>query len=162
MIMERLWAPWRMSYIKNFKREKGCLFCRVFKSKADSKNLIILRSKYCFAMLNIYPYNNGHVMISPNKHIKSIELLNDKEASDLMATIKKIKIMLDRVLKPDGYNIGINIGRPAGAGFDRHLHIHIVPRWSGDSNFMPVLSGTKIISQSLKTLYRELNKVRPR
>lgn len=161
MIMERLWAPWRMNYIKNFKKEKGCLFCRVFKSKADNKNLIILRSKYCFAMLNLYPYNNGHVMISPIKHVKSIESLNDKEASDLMATVKKIKVMLDQVLKPEGYNIGINIGRPAGAGFDKHLHIHIVPRWSGDSNFMPVLSGTKIISQSIKTLYKELTKVRP-
>lgn len=161
MIMERLWAPWRMNYIKNFKKEKGCLFCRVFKSKADNKNLIILRSKYCFAMLNLYPYNNGHVMISPIKHVKSIESLNDKEASDLMATVKKIKVMLDLVLKPEGYNIGINIGRPAGAGFDKHLHIHIVPRWSGDSNFMPVLSGTKIISQSIKTLYKELTKVRP-
>lgn len=156
--MKRLWAPWRMSYIKNAKKEKGCLFCRVLRSKKDKKNLVLLRSKYSFAVLNLYPYNNGHLMASPKRHVRSIELLNDAEICDLINTVKKAKLLLGRELKPEGYNIGVNIGRAAGAGIIGHLHIHIVPRWNGDTNFMPILSSAKIISQSLNELYGKLKK----
>jgi len=147
-----------MSYIKNAKRSKGCLFCRVLKSKNDKTNLVLLRSKHSFVVLNLYPYNNGHLMASPNRHVKSIELLNDDEVCDLFNTVKKSKVLLDRVLKPEGYNIGINLGRAGGAGIVGHLHIHIVPRWNGDTNFMPLFSNTKIISQSLKELYNKLTR----
>ena len=164
--MEKIWAPWRMSYIKNAKNGprkrseslKSCLFCRVLRSKKDKKNLVLLRSKHSFAVLNLYPYNNGHMMASPIRHVSSIELLNDPEICDLINTIKKAKLLLGRVLKPEGYNIGINIGRAAGAGIIGHLHIHIVPRWNGDTSFMPILSNTKVISQSLNELYGKLKK----
>ena len=109
-------------------------------------------------MLNLYPYNNGHVMVAPFKHAKSLEFLTQEELIDLIESVKKAKLLLDKTLKPQGYNIGINISRIAGAGFDQHLHIHIVPRWQGDTNFMPTLFDTKIISQSLKTLFNELTK----
>jgi ATP adenylyltransferase len=147
-----------MSYIKNAKKEKGCLFCRVLGSKKDKENLVLLRSKHSFAVLNLYPYNNGHLMASPNRHVSSIELLNEAEICGLINTVKKAKLLLGRVLKPEGYNIGINIGRAAGAGIIGHLHIHIVPRWNGDTNFMPILSDTKVISQSLDELYQKLTR----
>ena len=145
-----------MSYIQNAKKEKGCLFCRVLRSKKDKENLVLLRSKHSFAVLNLYPYNNGHIMASSKRHVRSIELLNDAEICDLINTVKKTRLLLGRVLKPEGYNIGVNVGRAAGAGIIGHLHIHIVPRWNGDTNFMPILSGAKIISQSLNELYRKL------
>ena len=159
--MNRLWAPWRIGYIKSMKKEKGCLFCRLFKEKKDRKNYVLLRSRHSFCLLNLYPYNNGHLMVAPAKHVASLELLDDDELCDLMAMVKKMKILLDRVLKPQGYNIGLNIGRSAGAGFDRHIHVHIVPRWPGDINFMTTVSSTRIISQSLDALYKELVKNLP-
>ncbi|OIO36372.1 MAG: HIT family hydrolase [Candidatus Omnitrophica bacterium CG1_02_44_16] len=154
--MEKLWAPWRMSYIKNAKKEKGCLFCRVLKSKKDKANLVLLRSKHSFAVLNLYPYNNGHLMASPKRHVSSIELLNDDEICDLFNTVKKAKLLLEAALKPEGYNIGLNEGRAAGAGIVGHMHVHIVPRWNGDTNFMPIFYNTKIISRSLNELYEKL------
>lgn len=156
--MDKLWAPWRLAYIKKINKDKGCLFCRVFKSKNDKNNLVFLRSKHSFAMLNLYPYNNGHVMVAPVKHIKSMELLTNDEILDCMNTLNRVKRALENILKPQGYNIGMNIGRIAGAGIEDHMHIHIVPRWQGDTNFMPVVFQAKVISQSLKTLYTELIK----
>lgn len=158
MTAQRLWAPWRIGYIKNIKREKGCLFCRVLKSKRDEKNLVLWRCDHAFVMLNLYPYNNGHVMVAPVKHVATLEDLDETETADLVKAVKKTKLLLDRALKPDGHNIGMNIGRAGGAGFDKHLHVHIVPRWVGDTNFMPAVADTKIISQSLDALYRELKK----
>jgi ATP adenylyltransferase len=151
-----LWAPWRIAYIKNAKQEKECLFCRVHRSKNDVKNFVYLRLRSAFGILNLYPYNNGHVMIAPSKHVKSLADLSDNELCDIMACAKKTTAAIDKILKPEGYNIGINMGRAAGAGIDNHLHIHIVPRWNGDTNFMPVLTGTKVISQSLSDLYGRL------
>ncbi len=107
-------------------------------------------------MLNLYPYNNAHVMVAPFKHVKSLEGLSDTELLDLMNLVKKTKIKLDKRMRPDGYNIGINMGKIAGAGFAGHLHIHIVPRWAGDTNFMPVLADTKVVSDSLKAAYNAL------
>lgn len=151
--MDKLWAPWRIKYIGKCKQKK-CIFCE---SKHNpEKNFVILKTKYSIAMLNIFPYNNGHVMVSPLLHKKDLKLLNDIEIVDLFRTVDKIKALLEKVLKPDGYNIGINMGRSAGAGITGHLHIHIVPRWFGDTNFMPSLYDTKIISQSLGELYKLL------
>jgi len=152
--MNKLWAPWRIKYIKNAKKTKKCIFCESLRNK--NKHYVIFRTKYSFAMLNIFPYNNGHVMVSPIKHTRELSQLNETETLDLMKSLTRTKKLLEKTLKPDGYNIGINISRSAGAGITGHLHIHIVPRWQGDTNFMPVLSGTKIISQSLKELYRQL------
>ena len=117
---------------------------------------MIARSAHSHSMLNIYPYNNGHVMVAPKRHVKSLELLSPAELEDLMGLLNKTKSLIDRKLKPDGYNIGMNIGKIAGAGFAGHVHIHIVPRWGGDTNFMPVISGTKVISESLEAMAKLL------
>ncbi len=109
-------------------------------------------------MLNLYPYNNGHVMVAPYRHVKSLELLTSAELSDLMKLVNKTKMDMDKKLKPHGYNIGINIGKVAGAGFAGHCHIHVVPRWSGDCNFMPIIADTKVISESLEAMHKLLKR----
>lgn len=152
--MDRLWAPWRIKYVSQ--KKKTCIFCQTIKSRQDKNNFLLARQTHCFSILNIFPYNNGHIMVAPNRHIGSLEKLNDKEILDLLRLVNRTKMALDKCLKPDGYNIGLNIGRSAGAGFPGHVHIHIVPRWSGDTNFMPVLGNTRVISQSLKELYQRL------
>lgn len=154
--MKRLWAPWRIGYVSGKKKFKGCLFCSMSKNPNDGKNLVFLRTSSSFAVLNLFPYNNGHIMIVPRRHVKSLSLLNEKELLDLLQCLRKAQEKLVKVLKPQGFNIGINEGAMAGAGIDKHLHIHVVPRWKGDVNFMPVLSSTKIISQSLDALFQAL------
>ena len=155
--MDRLWAPWRIKYVSQ-KKKNGCIFCKILKEKKDKKNFIVLRSKHCFAVLNTYPYNNGHVMIIPKKHVKSLESLKETELLDMARVLIKIKSSLKKILNPGGFNIGINIGNVAGAGIANHLHMHVVPRWLGDVNCMPVIANTKVISQSLKELYTKLRK----
>jgi ATP adenylyltransferase len=159
MTTDRLWAPWRIPYIKKSKiKQKGCFLCRANRSTHDKKNLVFLKSDHAFGILNLYPYNNGHVMIVPARHVKHLSGLSDPELCDIMACVNKTTAALDKMLKPDGYNIGINIGRVAGAGIRDHLHIHIVPRWNGDTNFMSTLINTRVMSQSLRVLYDELVK----
>jgi len=163
--MDKLWAPWRIKYIAGNK-QKGCIFCKNLKVFSKIKKIsgkkendyIIFKNKHSFCILNIFPYNNGHLMIAPMRHIKELSELTCQETLDLFKTVDLSKKLLDKVLKPQGYNIGINISKSAGAGILGHLHIHIVPRWQGDTNFMPVLYNTKIISQSLEQLYKLLKK----
>ena len=155
--MDKLWAPWRLKYV-TAERTKGCVFCGAYKEKSDTKFFVITRSEKCFALLNIFPYNNGHILITPNRHIKDLERLTDKELTDLNKTTVKIISALKIKLKPHGFNIGVNLGSAAGAGIKGHLHIHVVPRWDGDTNFMPVIGKAKIISQSLDELYKTLTK----
>lgn len=152
--MDKLWAPWRIRYIRGHKKKK-CIFCQAKKSK-EKLNYVVLKTRYSISVMNIFPYNNGHLMVSPVRHVGELSRLKDFEVLDLFKTLAQTKKLLDRVLKPDGYNIGINISEVAGAGIPGHLHIHIVPRWKGDTNFMPVLADTKIISQSLNELYKQL------
>jgi len=155
--MDKLWAPWRLGYLVGLTRKtKGCLFCRIHRESKDKKNFIFSRTRHSFAVLNIYPYNNGHVMVIPRRHVADLVQLTQEEKDDLFRLLEKTKLTLDRILKPEGYNIGMNLGRVAGAGFPGHLHIHVVPRWHGDVNFMPVVSDTKVISQSLETLYQKI------
>lgn len=153
--MDKLWAPWRSKYIYMRKRKK-CIFCINKSTRDDKARYILVRSKYSFSMLNLYPYNNGHVMVAPYRHVKSLELLNNAEMADVMNLVNRTKVALDKKLKPHGYNIGLNIGKVGGAGFAGHVHIHIVPRWEGDCNFMPVTAGTKIVSESLDAMYKLL------
>jgi len=154
---DSLWAPWRLAYLKSFRRKKrGCLLCEAARCRRDRERYVFLRSAHAVGLLNIYPYNNGHVMIAPKRHVGRLDLLKNEELCDVMNQVAATTRRLDRILRPDGYNIGINIGRPAGAGIERHLHVHIVPRWHGDTNFMPVCGGTKVISQSLDALYGRL------
>lgn len=152
-----LWAPWRIGYIAG-KKEKGCLFCRVKRERKDKGNYILFRGKYCFIMLNTFPYNNGHLMIAPFRHIKEPSQLKEEETIELWRLVTlSIKLLKD-VLKPEGFNMGLNLGKIAGAGYPGHLHLHLVPRWRGDTNFMPIVAKTKVISQSLSKLYEELVK----
>ena len=154
--MDRLWAPWRIKYIRAHKKEKGCIFCRAVKSAKP--DYVIFKTRHSIAMLNIFPYNNGHIMVSPKRHTAELTQLTDQEALDIFGAIIKAKKILDKILKPQGYNIGMNILRCAGAGIVAHLHIHIVPRWVGDTNFMPVVHQTKVISESLDELYKRLKR----
>lgn len=155
--MDKLWAPWRVKYIVgDTKKSSGCVFCRIAKEKKDKKNFVVLRSKYCFAVLNIYPYNNGHTLIIANRHVNDIDKLKKEERDDFFGLLIETKALIKKVMKPAGFNVGMNLGKVSGAGFPGHLHMHIVPRWAGDVNFMPVVSGTKVISQSLNALHKEL------
>jgi len=148
--MDRLWAPWRSKYIYS-RKKKRCIFCK-------PKEYVIAESKLSFAMLNIYPYNNGHIMVAPKRHIKSIEHLTKAEVYDLMSLVVETKKILNKKLKPHGYNIGFNVGKDGGAGFAGHMHIHVVPRWRGDTNFMPMVASTKVLSDSLDATYKLFQK----
>ena len=155
--MQRLWAPWRLKYIKKLKdKSKGCVFCKLIKENKDRKNYIFARTKYSYAVLNIYPYNNGHALIVPYKHVSNLAKLDKQQKEDLFSLLESTQRLIDKVLRPNGYNIGLNIGRIAGAGFPGHLHIHLVPRWAGDMNFMPIIGNTKVMSQSLSALFNRL------
>ena len=156
--MDRLWAPWRIGYITKKNKEKKCTFCRIYKEKKDNKNLVIYRSKYCFSLLNLYPYNNGHAMVVTNRHIKTLDKLSKDEMLDLMCVTIKTQNIIKKVLRPEGFNLGMNIEKVAGAGIASHLHLHIVPRWQGDTNFMPTIGNTKVISQDLKELYKSIKR----
>jgi ATP adenylyltransferase len=154
--MERLWAPWRMTYIASADEVEGCIFCRFPAEDCDEKNLIIFRGDQGFVMLNAYPYSNGHLMVSPYQHTADLDNLSDAEMLDMMALTRRAVNLLKTAFRPDGFNIGINMGRVAGAGIVDHVHIHIVPRWNGDTNFMPVLADTRVIPESLQGVYARL------
>ncbi|MCM8797483.1 MAG: HIT domain-containing protein [Candidatus Omnitrophica bacterium] len=152
--MDRLWAPWRIKYVTAKKNKKGCVFCASLKNKHSKA--IIFRSSYSFVILNAFPYNNGHLMVVPKRHIADIYNLKDNEIIDFFRSLSKARQLLDKVLRPDGYNGGFNLFPQAGAGITGHFHFHLVPRWLGDTNFMPVIFDTKIISQSLDELSKKL------
>jgi len=150
-----LWAPWRIRYIEAPK-PRGCFICSAAKSDNDRENYVIYRGKYAFILMNLYPYNPGHLMVATYRHIGALEELTKDELYDLMElTVFSIKL-LRKALSPHGFNIGINLGSVAGAGIEDHVHIHIVPRWLGDINFMPVLADVKVIPQALEETYDKL------
>jgi len=156
---KHLWAPWRMSYITGVdKKDEGCIFCSKPRQDrvCDKGNLLLHRGEACFVLMNLFPYNNGHLMIIPYKHTSDIIGIDGETSSELWSLVCKSKEALSRVMRPDGFNIGMNIGRTAGAGIDQHIHMHIVPRWNGDTNFMPVVGETKVISQALSDTYDAL------
>ena len=156
--MDKLWAPWREKYITKIiaNKYKGCIFCRAVASKADVKNYVFLRGQLVYAILNIFPYTNGHCLIVPNRHVDDISKMNKEELVEMMDILLKTKALLKGAVSPHGFNIGFNIGKIAGAGIPGHVHMHVVPRWKGDHNFMPVIGGTKVISQSLGVIYKLL------
>ncbi|OQX95809.1 HIT family hydrolase [candidate division KSB1 bacterium 4572_119] len=158
--MKHLWAPWRIKYIEKVKDgEEGCIFCDKPSAKDDRKNLILYRGKTCFVLMNLYPYNNAHLMVVPYNHISDISQLNEKERLELMELLALCKDVITESMKPHGFNIGMNLGEVAGAGVKDHLHFHIVPRWSGDTNFMPVFGKTKVISEGLEQTWEKLKKL---
>jgi ATP adenylyltransferase len=155
--MDNLWAPWRMAFIApKSPNPPGCIFCTQPAANRDEEYHILYRGEHCFMMLNLYPYNNGHLMIAPYQHVPSIEELNATVLADLMAQAQLALSALHLAMKPDGFNMGINQGKVAGAGFDEHVHYHIVPRWNGDTNFMPVLADIKVMPEHLDAVYRHL------
>ena len=155
--MRTLWAPWRIEYIRSPKHD-GCIFCDFPKENNDRDRLILHRGGHAFIIMNNYPYNPGHVMIAPYRHVGKWEELNDEELLEIMKLSQLMVKALKRAMNPDGFNMGVNLGRVAGAGIDSHVHLHIVPRWNGDTNFMPVVSDTKVIPQSIRESYDELRK----
>jgi ATP adenylyltransferase len=153
--MEQIWAPWRVEYIR-MEKPKGCILCEKPKEDKDALNYILYRGDKNFVIMNSYPYNPGHLMIAPYRHIASLEELTEAELHEHFKTISRSIKVLRQVFNPAGFNIGINMGKVAGAGIDDHIHTHIVPRWQGDTNFMPVLSNTRVIPQALAETYEKL------
>ena len=154
--MEILWAPWRMAYIGG-EPEPGCLFCRVLADpSADADNLVLWREPGALVMLNKFPYNSGHVLIAPVRHTGDFAELHPEEVADLTSALQRAVKLLQQVLTPDGFNLGMNLGKAAGAGIADHLHFHAVPRWNGDTNFMPVLGETKVINEHLEATAAKL------
>ena len=155
--MESLHAPWRIEYILARKPElKEGLFARIAQSTEDVANLVIVRDRTCFALLNRYPYNGGHLMVVPYKEVADLNGLTDDELGDLWKLARRCTNALTAVMKPDGFNVGINLGKVAGAGIAEHLHIHIVPRWTGDTNFMPVIAHTGVVPDALQDIAAKL------
>lgn len=143
-----LWAPWRIEYIRG-EKDGGCFLCRIFKEKADRENLLLYRGKTCAVVMNRYPYNSGHLMVAPYRHIAEPDALSSEEVLELTALTNRAVNALKTAMNPQGFNIGINLGESAGAGLKDHLHQHIVPRWTGDTNFMPVLGGPRVMPEAL-------------
>ncbi len=156
--MNQLWAPWRMEYILS-EKEKECLFCVKPKEEKDRDNLILYRYKNTFVIMNKYPYNNGHIMVVPYRHVSTLEGLSDEELFELMKVTSYSIKCIKEVYNPEGFNIGINLGEAAGAGIEEHLHIHIVPRWAGDSSFMTVIGEIKVIPEHILETYDRFHPV---
>jgi ATP adenylyltransferase len=157
--MDRLWSPWRSQYIQTFGTEKeasGCVFCEALASDRDDAYYIVKRHANCISMLNLYPYNSGHLLLIPKKHCSSFTDLDSETYREMTEALRDWLNVYDAVMRPQGYNIGSNLGRVGGAGIDQHVHMHLVPRWSGDANFMPVVADVKVISESLEETMQRL------
>jgi len=154
--MEQLWAPWRIKYIEIAKQE-GCILCDKPREDNDELNYILYRGQKNFIIMNSYPYNAGHLMVAPYRHVAALDELTDDELREHFEMVSRSLKVLKQVFNPDGFNIGINMGKVAGAGIDKHIHSHIVPRWLGDSNFMPVTADTKVVNEALAETYQKLN-----
>lgn len=160
--MERLWAPWRYTYIKKAIEGGGeCIFVELPKQDDDRKNLILYRGNLTFVILNAYPYTSGHLMVAPYKHTANLADLTNEEHLEIQSKITQCVAWLTEAYKPQGFNIGVNLGRAAGAGIEDHLHWHVVPRWEGDTNFMPVIGEVKVIPQSLEDTFDTLKRMIP-
>ncbi len=153
----KLWAPWRANFILG-KKEKGCVFCNRLKMKDTIKNLIVYRGEKCIVILNKFPYNTGHTLVIPNRHIGQIEKMTAIESEEYFRLTQQSVKFIKKLFKPDSLNLGMNLGRASGAGVPGHLHMHIVPRWVGDTNFMPVVGKTDVISFPLEPIYKALKK----
>lgn len=155
--MKQLWAPWRMAYIDQVSKESSCIFCDKFSAGDPREALVLVRTRHSLVMLNKYPYNNGHLLLAPQRHEKHLSDLSAEEYGDLSAALRGSVEILREVLHPGGINLGMNLGKCAGAGIEEHLHWHIVPRWEGDTNFMPVIGETRVMPQHLLDSYDRLH-----
>jgi len=155
---QRIWAPWRLEYVKDASKDSAdeCIFCAKPEQDDDEANLIVHRGERCFVILNLFPYTNGHLMVSPYEHVATLPELDAETLAEMMALAQQAMRLLEDRYSPHGYNVGFNQGRIAGAGVEHHIHMHVVPRWGGDTNFMPVLADTRVMPQTLEQTYETL------
>jgi ATP adenylyltransferase len=146
--LERLWTPWRLAYVTGEAKSAECVFCTALRS-GDADPLVVFRGTTCFVILNLFPYNNGHLMVVPNRHIASLVDAAADELAELMELTRRTEVALREAYEPDGLNVGINLGKAAGAGVLDHLHLHVVPRWNGDTNFMTIVGTTRVLPEEL-------------
>jgi len=154
--MKRIWSPWRMEYIENHEKQEGCIFCNALARTDNEENLIIKRGKLAFVILNLYPYTSGHIMVAPMAHQPSLEFLDPDSRAEVMELVSQSIVVLKKIYKPQAFNVGANIGEAAGAGEPGHVHLHIVPRWAGDTNFMSTLSETRVLPEALEQTYKRI------
>jgi len=154
---QRIWAPWRLRYVKDANSVEGCIFCSKPEQGDDRQALIVHRGERAYVILNLYPYTNGHLMVAPFEHIGNFQEIDPETTTELMALAKTAMDRLQEVYGPEGFNVGFNQGRSAGAGVEGHIHLHVVPRWAGDTNYMPVIADTKVMPQSLEESYDALS-----
>ncbi len=160
--MDHLWSPWRMNYIRRQKTPKGCVFCDAVQKEDGEDNLIVARGECAFVILNRYPYTSGHIMIVPFNHVDTFEGMDEETCTEVMLLIRQGISALDRVYKPDGYNMGANLGASAGAGIKNHIHFHLVPRWDGDTNYMTSIGGTRVLPEDLSETLERLKNAWPK
>jgi ATP adenylyltransferase len=155
---ERIWAPWRLAYVKDASKddEQECIFCAKPEEGDDEANLIVHRGERCFVILNLFPYTNGHLMVAPYEHVGAIQEIEPETTAEMVALAQRAITVLEGAYAPHGFNVGFNQGRVAGAGVEHHIHMHVVPRWGGDTNFMPVLADTRVMPQTLEQSYEAL------
>ncbi len=154
--MQRLWTPWRMEYIEQEKTEEGCIFCNKISAGDDRKEHILWRGKHAYITLNLYPYNNGHLLVVPYEHVPGLEDLSPEALAEVGDLVIFSLLLLRETMNPEGFNIGVNQGKSAGAGVADHVHVHVVPRWGGDTNFMTVVAGTRVIPEWIDRTYDRL------
>ena len=154
--MNRLWAPWRLAYVSGAEPATGCVFCEALRGDLDRQRLVLHRGRTGFLILNAYPYASGHVLAVVNRHVGSVEEATPDELGEAMTLVQQATAALRRTYRPDGFNIGLNQGRVAGAGIEGHLHVHVVPRWRGDTNFMAVLGDVKVLPEALDATWERL------
>lgn len=158
---EQLWAPWRLQYIEKSDKPSGCIFCAFPKEESDAAHYIVHRGKFAYIILNAFPYNNGHLMVIPYQHAATLETLSDNEMLEIMRFTRLALRLLKTAYNPQGFNLGVNLGAVAGAGIADHIHWHIVPRWNGDTNFMPVFADVRVLPESLEDCHRRLREALP-
>jgi len=155
--MDRLWTPWRYQYItKSLPDSQGCVFCVKAAESLDVENFIVFRGRACFVLLNIYPYNNGHIMIAPFAHVATLEDAPEEAVTEMMSLARHASGVLQRTYRPDGINLGMNLGMSAGAGVAGHIHMHVLPRWAGDTSFMTTIGETRVVPEELRTTWQKL------
>ena len=159
MANHRIWAPWRLAYVKDASKdiEEECIFCAKPGEDADEENLIVHRGERCFVILNKFPYTNGHLMVAPFEHVGRLQDVDPAVVAEVMDLARQAMSRLEAVYEPEGFNVGINQGRVAGAGVEHHIHLHVVPRWGGDTNFMPVVGQTKVLPELLDETWAKLS-----
>jgi ATP adenylyltransferase len=156
MANQRIWAPWRLRYVKDANKSEDCVFCAKPELGDDREALIVHRGDRCFVILNLYPYTSGHLMVMPFEHIGRLQDVEPAVTAEMMGLAQQAMRRMEAVYSPEGFNVGLNQGRVAGAGVDGHIHLHVVPRWAGDNNYMPILADTRVMPQSLEESYDAL------